>query len=67
MTLSDMSNDLPPYPNVVIKLSLCLYLYHVIDDEENRYLYQILFDYTCMLRIGCKPVMLITLTSLKLA
>jgi hypothetical protein len=31
MILSDMSGDLPPRPNVVIKLSLCLHMYYEID------------------------------------
>jgi hypothetical protein len=30
-----------------------------------RYLYQKLFDYTCMLRIGYKPMILITLNTAK--
>jgi hypothetical protein len=35
-----------------------MYITMNIDDDDN-YLYQILFDYTCMLRIGCKSMMLI--------
>jgi hypothetical protein len=60
MTLSDMSDDLPPHPNVVIKLSLCLYMYYEMNVDDDKYLYQMLFDNTCMLRIGCKPMILVT-------
>jgi hypothetical protein len=31
----------------------------------NELLNQMLIDYTCMFRVGCKPIMLITLTWLK--
>jgi hypothetical protein len=31
VSLSDMSDDLPPRPNIVIKLSLCLHMYYDID------------------------------------
>jgi hypothetical protein len=36
-----------------------------INDDDN-YIYQMLFDNTCMLSIGCKPMMLGTLIWLKL-
>jgi hypothetical protein len=49
-----MSDGLPPHPNVVIKLSLCLYMYYEMNVDDDKYLYQMLFDNTCMLRIGCK-------------
>jgi hypothetical protein len=35
-----------------------MYIEMVVNDKH--YLYQILINYTCMLRIGCKPMMLIT-------
>jgi hypothetical protein len=35
-------------------------MYHDIDVDDKSYLYQMLIDYTCMLRIGCKPMILIT-------
>jgi hypothetical protein len=38
-----------------------------MDADDNNYLYQMLFDNTCMLSIGCKPMMLSTLIWLKLA
>jgi hypothetical protein len=42
-------------------------MYIEIDvDEDYNYLYQILFDYTCMLSIGCIPMPLSTLIWLKL-
>jgi hypothetical protein len=66
-TLSDMSDDLPPHPNIVIKLSLCLYMYYEMNVDDDNYLYHKLIDYTCMLSIGCKPMMLSTLIWLKLA
>jgi hypothetical protein len=36
------------------------------DIEDDNYLYQMLFDNTCMLSVGCKPMMLSTLIWLKL-
>jgi hypothetical protein len=61
-----MTDDLPPHPNIVIKLPLCLYMYYEMNDDDDKYLYHKLLDYTCMLSIGCKPMILITLTWLKL-
>jgi hypothetical protein len=40
--------------------------YYEMNANDKIYLYQILMGYTCMLSIGCKPMMLITLTWLKL-
>jgi hypothetical protein len=41
-----------------------LYLYHEMDIDylvvDEMVITSKLFDYTCMLRIGCKPMMLIT-------
>jgi hypothetical protein len=37
-----------------------IYIYYKIDVDNDNYLYQILFRYTCMLRIGCKHMILIT-------
>jgi hypothetical protein len=39
--------------------------YEMYDDDDN-YLYHKLIDNTCMLSIGCKPMMLSTLICLKL-
>jgi hypothetical protein len=54
-----------PSLNIVIKLSEC-YLYNEMDVDylvvEEMVNISKLFDYTCMLRIGCKPMMLITYT-----
>jgi hypothetical protein len=66
VTLSDMSDDLPPHPNIVIELHLCLYMSYEIDVDADNYLYHKLIDYTCMLNIGCKPMMLSTSIWLKL-
>jgi hypothetical protein len=46
--------------NIVIVSSFMIHKYYEIHVDDKNYLYQILFDYTCMLRIGCKPMMLIT-------
>jgi hypothetical protein len=62
---SNMSDDLPPHPNVVIEFHLCLYMSYEMEVDDN-YLYQILFDYICMISIGCKPMIIITLIWLKL-
>jgi hypothetical protein len=37
-----------------------------VDDEDYNCLYQMLFDNTCMLSVGCKPMMLSTSIWLKL-
>jgi hypothetical protein len=66
MTLSNMSDDLPPHPNIVIEPNLCLYMSYEIDVEDDNYLYHMLIDYTCMFSIRCKPMIIITLTWLKL-
>jgi hypothetical protein len=61
-----MSDDLPPHPNIVIELQFCLYMSYGIDVEDDNYLYHKLIDYTCMFSIRCKPIIIITLTWLKL-
>jgi hypothetical protein len=66
VTLSNMSDDLPPHPNVVIELSLCLYMYYEMDVDDDNYLYHKFIDNTCMLSIGCKPMMLSALIWIKL-
>jgi hypothetical protein len=38
------------------------HMYIEMNVDDYNYLYQILFDYTCMIRIGCKHMMLITET-----
>jgi hypothetical protein len=43
-----------------------MYIEMNVYDEDDNYLYQMLFDNTCMLSIGCKPMMLSTLIWLKL-
>jgi hypothetical protein len=66
VTLSDMSDDLLPHPNVVIELHLYLYMSCEINVDDDNYLYHKLIDYTCMISIGCKPMIMITLKLLKL-
>jgi hypothetical protein len=47
--------------------SLMIHMYYETDvDEDDNYSYQMLFDNTCILSIGCKPMMLSTLIWLKL-
>jgi hypothetical protein len=43
-----------------------IHLAYEMNIDHDNYLYQILFDNTCMLSIGCKTMMLGTLISLKL-
>jgi hypothetical protein len=38
-----------------------IHMYYEMDVDDDKYLYQILFDYTCMHIIGCKRMILITL------
>jgi hypothetical protein len=33
-----------------------IHIYIEIDIDDDNYLYHKLIDYTCMLRIGCKPI-----------
>jgi hypothetical protein len=42
-----------------------IHMYIEMNVDDN-YLYQIMFDNTCMLSIGCKPMILSTLIWLKL-
>jgi hypothetical protein len=64
---SDMGDDLI----LVSKRSNCtsfmLHIYIATNVDDDNYLYQILFDNTCMLSIGCKHMMFSTLIWLKLA
>jgi hypothetical protein len=48
------------------RTSFMIHMYIEIDVNDDNYLYHKLIDYTCMLSIGCKPIILITLTWLKL-
>jgi hypothetical protein len=31
-------------------------MYYEIDVDDDNYLYQMMIDYNCMLRIHCKPI-----------
>ncbi len=42
-----------------------IHMYIEIDIDYYNYLYQMLFDNTCMLSVGFKPMMLTTLIWLK--
>jgi hypothetical protein len=61
-----MSDDMPPHPNIVIELHLCLYMSYEIDVDDDNYSYHKLMNYTCMISIGCKPVIMIILNRWKL-
>jgi hypothetical protein len=43
-----------------------IHLYIEMDVDDDNYLYQMLFDNTHMLSIGCKAMIIITLIWLKL-
>jgi hypothetical protein len=64
MTPSDMGVGLFATPKCSNSTFIMLYLVHEMDidylvvDEMINILK--LFDYTCMLGVGCKPIMLIT-------
>jgi hypothetical protein len=44
-----------------------IHMAYELDDDYDNYLYHKLIDTTCMLSIGCKPMMISTLMWLKLA
>jgi hypothetical protein len=48
------------------RTSFMIHMYIEIDVDDYNYLYQILFGNTCMLSVGCRPMMLSTLIWLKL-
>jgi hypothetical protein len=43
-----------------------IHMYYEMDVDDKSYLYQMLIDYACMLRICFKPMMFITLTWINL-
>jgi hypothetical protein len=64
MTSSDIGDDLFAAPKHSNSTFIMLYLVHemdidylVVDEMVNI---SKLFDYTCMIRIGCRPLMLST-------
>jgi hypothetical protein len=58
VTPSDMGDGLIPMSKCSNYTSFLIHMYIEIDVDDKNYLYQILFDYTCMLSIGCKPMMI---------
>jgi hypothetical protein len=42
-----------------------IHMYFAIDVDDKKYLYHKVFDYTCMLSIGCTPMIIITLNMAK--
>jgi hypothetical protein len=64
-TSSDMSDGLIP---VLERSNWTLFMIHMyieIDVDDDKYLYHKLFDYTCMLSISYKHMILITLNMAK--
>jgi hypothetical protein len=63
-----MSDGLIPVSECSNRTSFMIHMYIEmnVDGEDHNYLYEILFGYTCMLSICCKPTMLSTLIWLKL-
>jgi hypothetical protein len=43
-----------------------IHMAYEMDIDDDNHLYQMLIDNTCMLSIGCEPMMLSTLIWLKL-
>jgi hypothetical protein len=43
-----------------------IHMYYELNVDDGKYLYQMLFDNTCMLSLGCTPMIIINLTWLKL-
>jgi hypothetical protein len=66
-TPSNMGDGLIPVSECSNQTSFMIRMYIEIDVDDDNYLYQMLFDNTCMLSICCKPMMLSTLIWLKLA
>jgi hypothetical protein len=65
VTSSDMSDGLIP---VLERSNWTLFMIHMyieIDVDDDKYLYHKLFDYTCMLSISYKHMILITLNMAK--
>jgi hypothetical protein len=63
MTPSDMGDGLFTESKCSNSTFIMIYLVHEMDIDYlvvNEMIISKLFDYTCMLRIGCKPMMLIT-------
>jgi hypothetical protein len=57
-----MTSTTPKCSNLT---SFMIHMYIEIDIDYYSYLYQMLFDNTCMLSVGFKPMMLTTLIWLK--
>jgi hypothetical protein len=55
-----MGDGLIPMLEYSNQTSFMIHMYIKNDVDDKNYLYQILIGYTSMLRIGCKPMMLIT-------
>jgi hypothetical protein len=60
-----MGDDLTPMSECSNWTSFMIHMFYEIDVDYDNYLYHMLIDYTCMLRIGCKPTILNTLNMAK--
>jgi hypothetical protein len=66
MTPSDMGDGLIPMSKRSNWTSFMIHMAYEMYDDDDNYLYHKLIDNTCILSIGCKPMMLSTLICLKL-
>jgi hypothetical protein len=60
MTPLDMGDGLIPMSKCSNLTSFMIHMAYNMDIDDDNYLYQMLFDNTCMLCVGCKPMMLST-------
>jgi hypothetical protein len=61
-----MGDGLIPVSKCSNGTSFMIHMYMEMNVDDDNYLYQMLFDNTCMLSIGHKPMALSTLIWLKL-
>jgi hypothetical protein len=66
MTPFDTGDDLIPVSKRSNSTSLMIHLAYEMYVDHDNYLYHKLIENTCMISIGCKPMMLSTLIWLKL-
>jgi hypothetical protein len=61
-----MGDGLIPVSKCSNWISFMIHMYYGMNVDDDNYLYQKLFDNTCMFSIGCTPMIIITLIWLKL-
>jgi hypothetical protein len=64
-TPSDIGDGLIPVSKHSNQTSFMIHIYYEMNFDDKNYLYQMLIDFTCMLSIGCKPMILNTLNMAK--